>query len=293
MGLTRNEKKELASAIMGAEEKYPKRLIAKAFGVSKGTLYYKNEQPEKDKGIYERMLKEYEVDDTLGCRKLAVLLEISKNRALRVMIKYGLRPRRKRGAYKYPGQADTVVGNILLSDRDLRNSEILFSDIFQFRLADRTRIYGCFVILKKTRQILTFCYGYSMPGELVSESVRRVDLGQNMSEMEVIFHSDQGSQYGAKVTIEACIEQHFERSMSRAGTPTDNGMAERFVGLFKLAVTERYKYENVLEFEEFATRWLNFYNNRRPHQSLGQKSPNDFAEENGMQKLPYLSLNFV
>ncbi len=41
--------------------------------------------------------------------------------------------------------------------------------------------------------------------------------------------------------------------MSRAGTPTDNRYAERFVGLFKLAVAERRPYQTLGEFfREFA-----------------------------------------
>lgn len=40
-----------------------------------------------------------------------------------------------------------------------------------------------------------------------------------------IFHSDQGSQYGAEATRAALLEKGFIRSMSRAGTPTDNGYA--------------------------------------------------------------------
>jgi putative transposase len=36
--------------------------------------------------------------------------------------------------------------------------------------------------------------------------------------------------------------------MSRAGTPTDNGYAEHFVGLFKLAVAERQPYRTLGDF---------------------------------------------
>lgn len=284
--------KELALAVSETEERYPKRLVAKAFDIARSSLYYKLKQPEIDKGVYDQILEIYKKDDTLGCRKLAVLLNTSKNRIFRVMLKYGIGPRRKRPSYKYPGRADDVIGNKLLKE-DYENHEVLFSDIFQFRLADGSWVYCSFVMRKKTRQILAFSYGYSMPAELVSQSIKRIDLVDDLTDTEVIFHSDQGKQYGAKVTIDACIENRWERSMSRAGTPTDNGYAERFVGTFKLAVVERYKYRNVAEFEEFATEWLNFYNGVRPHQSLKQISPNSFAEKNGIKKIPYLYLNFV
>jgi putative transposase len=46
--------------------------------------------------------------------------------------------------------------------------------------------------------------------------------------------------------------------MSRAGTPTDNGYAERFVGMFKLAVAERYRYHSLGAFLRAAETWINF-----------------------------------
>ena len=81
--------------------------------------------------------------------------------------------------------------------------------------------------------------------------------------------------------------------MSRTGTPTDNPISERFVRTFKLAVTKRFKYQNLDEFVEFATKWLNFYNDQRPHQSLKQKSPNQFAKESGLKKVEFLYLKMV
>lgn len=81
--------------------------------------------------------------------------------------------------------------------------------------------------------------------------------------------------------------------MSRAGTPTDNGYAERFVGTFKHSVVERYKYERLEEFAEFTYKWLNFYNERRPHYSLGQKSPNEYAREKGLSVVRVLVPNLL
>jgi transposase InsO family protein len=204
------------------------------------------------------------------------------------MLKYGIYPRRKHRAYKYPGKADSVVDNKLRAV-EIVLQMVIFSDIFQFRLSDGSKVYCCFILKKFTRQILSFCYSWAMKSELVTGTIQRIDLVEDLSNKEVIFHSDQGKQYGAKVTIDTIAELNFERSMSRAGTPTDNPFAERFVETFKLAVVERYRYGNLLEFLDFGTNWLNFYNNDRPHSSLRQKSPNKFAKENDMQIIPYLS----
>jgi transposase InsO family protein len=105
-----------------------------------------------------------------------------------------------------------------------------------------------------------------------------------------IFHSDQGSQYGAEQTRAILLEKGFIRSMSRAGTPTDNGYAERFVGIFKLAVAERRRYKTLGEFLQAAEDWINFYNQMRPHQGLDYRSPDQFACDHGLPRSEALRL---
>lgn len=227
-----------------------------------------------------------EEDDTLGHKKLAPLLKTGKNRILRVMKKYGIKPRKQSKKYHYPGKSDMVFDN-LANDPEIQLNAIgiIFSDIFEFKLADGTRIRGCFALKKETRQILSLIFDYSMRADLVVTTIKRIDF----VDPESIWHTDQGKQYGAGITIAALMEKGFISSMSRAGTPTDNPFAERFVGIFKHAVVRRKKYYTLGEFLEAAKQWINFYNNKRPHESLGQISPNEFAKKNNMKIVPYLT----
>ncbi len=78
--------------------------------------------------------------------------------------------------------------------------------------------------------------------------------------------------------------------MGRAGTPTDNGYAERFVGMFKLAVAERCPYQSLGAFLRAAQAWINFYNQQRPHEGLGNLSPQQFAEQFALEKVPSITL---
>ena len=47
----------------------------------------------------------------------------------------------------------------------------------------------------------------------------------------------------------------------------------QFVELFKLAVAELRPYDTLAEFLQAAEAWVNLYNTRRLHQSLGYRSP--------------------
>jgi putative transposase len=153
-------------------------------------------------------------------------------------------------------------------------------------LADRTKVRGCFALWKRTRHILALAFDYRMHAELVVSTIKQVQFAVPRT----IFHSDQGSQYGAEQTRAALLEKGFIRSMSRAGTPTDNGYAERFVGTFKLAVAERRRYQTLGQFLYAAEEWINFYNQMRPHEGLAHCSPDQFALSNGLPSAPYLPL---
>lgn len=277
---------ELAHQLCRPNGPYAKSQVARALGLARGTLYLPSKQAVKDKQVAVAIEQWHELDDTLGHRKLAVLLGMGKNRVKRVMHKYGLVARRKRKKYVYPGKASVIAPNLI---RDLETSqapEVVFSDIFEVRLADGTRVRGCFALWKRTRHILGMAFDYGMQASLVLNTITLLTF----TVPGTIWHSDQGKQYGAEATRKLLLEKGFQLSMSRAGTPTDNGYAERFVGLFKLAVAERQSYRTLGDFLRAAEQWVNFYNTTRPHESLGYRSPDQYAKEQGWEGVPSITL---
>lgn len=156
--------------------------------------------------------------------------------------------------------------------------EIVFSDLFEVKLADSTKVRGCFALWKQTRHILALAFETHMRAELV---VSTIDLIGHVIP-GTIFHSDQGSQFGAEQTREALLKRGFIRSMSRAGTPTENGFAERFVRQFKLSVAEKRRYHTLGVFLQAAEDWINFYNQIRLHEGLHDLSPDQFAHKQGL-----------
>ena len=261
--------------------------IVRALDVSRGSFYRKSTLEERDKKLAVAIEKLHEdVDDTLGHKKLSVLLHTGKNRVRRVMKKYGIKARKHSKKYRYPGKSEVVFDN-LANDTAIKiqSIDIVFSDILELKLVDGSRVRGCFALLKDTRQILSLVFDYSMRAELVVTTIQRIDVVDPNS----IWHSDQGKQYGAGITLATLLERGFKQSMSRAGTPTDNAYAERFVGIFKHAVVYRRKYYSLGEFLNAAKQWINFYNNDRPHEAHGQVSPNEYAKKNNLPIVPYLT----
>lgn len=91
-----------------------------------------------------------------------------------------------------------------------------------------------------------------------------------------IHHSDRGSQYACHEYIGILAEHHIRISMTERYNPTDNAVAERVNGILK---TE-WIYQQEM-YRDYATalyeigKMIDFYNNKRPHMSIGNKIPMD------------------
>lgn len=254
---------------------YTKTQISRALNFDRRSYYTVYKLDIKDKIVVDSINDTYiNDDDTIGAKKLSKMFGIGKNRCQRIMTKHGIAPRKKHDVYVYAGKSSVVYENMLLTGAITSYTEIYFSDLFEFKLVDGTEVHGCFVIKHSTRQVVSLLLDYFEDAMLVEKVLEEASpyIKQNS-----IFHVDQGKQNGAFVTVQKVKDLSMIISMSRAGTPTDNPFAERFVRTFKLAVVYKRPYFTLGEVLEVTLRWINFYNERRPHESLKLMSPNDYA----------------
>jgi putative transposase len=55
--------------------------------------------------------------------------------------------------------------------------------------------------------------------------------------------------------------------------PQQNGMIERVIRSLKEQCIHRHRFESLQHASRVVGDWISFYNNRRPHQALGMKTP--------------------
>jgi hypothetical protein len=96
------------------------------------------------------------------------------------------------------------------------------------------------------------------------------------------FHTDQGTVYSSKAFNQAFqFNNNIIRSMSRAGTPTDNPIIESINGWIKAQIRCDYKINEWSTIKEFLEYYVHYYNYERPAYKLGYKNPAQFTIEQG------------
>jgi len=101
----------------------------------------------------------------------------------------------------------------------------------------------------------------------------------------LIHHSDRGVQYCCDAYVALLHTYNITISMTEDYKPTDNAIAERINGIVK--VESVYRQKRLPSFgyaRDFIPRYIHFYNNRRPHMSIGYKIPAAVHMEHGEQK---------
>lgn len=106
------------------------------------------------------------------------------------------------------------------------------------------------------------------------------ELKKKYPELRTIFHSDQGSVYSSKAFNEALLSYDIMRTMSRVGTPTDNGAMEAINGWAKVEMLIDFRIGKSSEdVPKAVAAYIRFFNEERPMCCLGYMTPKQFREE--------------
>lgn len=109
----------------------------------------------------------------------------------------------------------------------------------------------------------------------------------------LIHHSDRGVQYCCDAYVELLQSHGISISMTEDYKPTDNAIAERSNGIIKTeCVYPQRNAETIDEAHALIASYIEFYNHKRPHMSVGYKVPSEVHCEQGMQKKMWKPKNY-
>lgn len=125
-----------------------------------------------------------------------------------------------------------------------------------------------------SRLVVGWAMAETDDAHLVQEALRMA-LGRRKPHMDLLHHSDQGSEYTSDAYLAMLKSRGIQLSMSRTGNCYDNAVMERFFGTLKRECpmhfeTRQQARSAIFDYIE------GFYNRVRRHSTLGYLSPVDF-----------------
>lgn len=97
---------------------------------------------------------------------------------------------------------------------------------------------------------------------------------------------DNGPEFISKALDRWAYESGVTLDFSRPGKPTDNAYVESFNGRFRAECLDTHWFLSLSDAREKISAWRQEYNQRRPHTSLGFKTPVEFARMAGVLAVP-------
>jgi transposase InsO family protein len=135
-------------------------------------------------------------------------------------------------------------------------------------------VYVAFVIDVFARRIVGWRVSRTAHADFVLDALEQALHDRRPRKGGLIHHSDRGGQYLAIRYTERLLEAGIEPSVGSVGDSYDNALAETVIGLFKTEVIRRRGPWRNLETVEFATLdWVDWYNNRRLLEPIGNMPP--------------------
>lgn len=132
-----------------------------------------------------------------------------------------------------------------------------------------------------TRECLTLVADTSLSGLRVARELDALIVQRGRSSMIV---SDNGSELTSMAILKWCQDTGIEWHYIAPGKPMQNGFVESFNGSFRNECLNETLFSSLTEAGTQITAWKEDYNRQRPHSSLGDITPIEFAMKMALEK---------
>lgn len=172
----------------------------------------------------------------------------------------------------------------LLADRasPWRVNEVWVGDITYIPLRTGRFGYTAFLLDLYSRRIVGWSYRASMNDDLVIEALQEA-IRTRQPHPGLIHHSDRGGQYASKRYRAMLRRSLMLQSMSGADNCYDNAFMESCFGTMKTEL-QLEDYAGDAEARREIGAYVDYYNTRRLHSSLGYVTPSEFERQSPQQQ---------
>lgn len=278
--MTPQAKREVVDGLR-REHGLSERRACRAAGLRRSVYQYRPES-RPDQQIVEELLALAHQKPELGFAKLFELLrrrghKWNHKRVHRIYCALKLNKRRK-GKRRLPTRDPAPLAV------SPRANECWSADFMSDALWCGRRFRTFNVVDDFNREALAIEVDLNLPAERVVRVLERIAEGRGYPRK---LRLDNGPEL-VSVTLAEWAESHgVSLEFIRPGKPMQNGFIERFNRSYREAVLDMYVFRSLDEVREQTERWIKEYNEERPHESLGNKTPREYLLTHGAEISTY------
>jgi len=250
---------------------------ALALGISRGAVYY-TPRPVSvfDLALMRRIDAVHLEMPWFGARGLRRVLKrefpgVGRRRIGTLMREMGIAAMTPQPGTSRRHRAHPVYPYLLRHRTITRPNEVWAMDITYIPMA-RGFVYLAVVMDWASRRALSWRVSVSLDSAFCIAAVEEAIARHGRPE---IFNTDQGAQFTSAAFTGLLLDQGIRISMDGQGCWRDNIFVERLWRTLKYEEVYLHAYDSVSAATAGIGRYLTLYNNRRPHSSLADRTPDE------------------
>lgn len=270
-------KKEAAGLIRN-ELGLSERRSCRVLGIGRSLLQY-TPRPDRNAALRVRLKELAETRRRFGSPRLHVLLKregwaVNHKRVERLYRQEGLSLRRKRR--KKSGSHPRVV-----LPAPSRINERWSMDFVTDSLVNGRRFRALTIVDDYSRECVAIEADFSLTGERVTRILERLAMTRGLP---AIITVDNGPEFAGKALDAWAYRHGIKLHFIRPGKPVENAYIESFNGRFRDECLNEHIFRTIDEARVIIESWRDDYNRHRPHSSLGNLTPEEYAAQDRVRQ---------
>ena len=245
----------------------------RALGLGRSTYYHHPTADPERRQVEQQIVELSQKHPRYGYRRITVMARregppINAKRVQRIRRVVGLQVRKKQRKLRRTGLSTAE------RQRATYPNHVWSWDFVEDQTENGTRFRILTLIDEYTREILAM---------RVAWSIRAVDVRASLAEAIGRYgapghiRSDNGPEFIAYAIQDWLEEKQIKAIYIQPGSPWENGHIESFHDKFRDELLNREIFGSLMEAKIVIGQWREEYNAERPHSSLGNKTPSEFA----------------
>lgn len=271
---------KMRRALIVAGDGMSMRRQCELLSVNRSSVYYEPLEPDAEElSIMRRMDELHLKYPFFGSRMMTRMLKaegtwINRKRVQRLMRLMGLESVAPKPATSQAAAQHPLYPYLLRGLSITHVNQVWAADITYIPMA-RGFAYLVAIIDWYSRRVLAWRLSNTLQSgfcvEALEQALRRFGKPQ-------IFNTDQGSQFTSEQFTRPLLERGIQISMDGKGRCIDNVFVERLWRSLKYEEVYLNPYDSLADAREGIGGYFGFFNDRRPHSSLGGQTPAAFYD---------------